>query len=245
VKGFAAFRTSGPDPGTAACFTLHRKADSGSLEKQINDLLVKRQYGKLIFLGDEDKRVWRSLQTNLYRTDEDLRWRSIEAIALLLHRQWDCGRREKVLDYLRGLVWSISDESGGIGWSAPQAIAEIVAAIPQLADPFANIMIDRALNEPALLKEGLWGIGRLGLKIKLSAGLFRELILASFTVDDTETLGLAAWATGEIRLEAALPFLQRLKRRKESVRIYISPRFREKQLGSWAKAAISKIENAV
>jgi hypothetical protein len=221
--------------------TLYRKTNIDPLEKQIKDLLIRREYGKLVCLDEENKRVWRFLQSSLYQTDETLRWHTIEAIAVLLRSRWDDGQREKVLDYLRRLVWSISDESGGIGWSAPQTIAETIIAIPQLSDPFANIMIDRSFNEPALLKGGLWGIGRLGRSISQSIKVFQDLILASFDVDDPETLGLAAWAMGEIRLKPALPYLQTLKYRTEPVRIYISPFFHEKQLGSWARAAIAKI----
>lgn len=193
-------------------------------------------------LNQEDRRVWRLLQSNLYHTDETLRWHSIEAIAILLSRRWEFGQQERVLDYLRRLIWSISNESGGIGWSAPQTIAEIVAAIPQLSEPFVNIMIDRVFSEPTLIKSGLWGIGRLGHRARQSIELFQDVILASFTVDDPETLGLAAWALGEIRLKSALPYLQTLRQRQEPVRIYVPPCFLEKTLGSWVRGAIAEID---
>ncbi len=192
-------------------------------------------------LNEEDRRVWRFLQSNLYQTDETLRWRSIEAIAILLRRKWDLGQHEKVLDYLRRLIWSISDESGGIGWSAPQTIAEIATTIPQLYEPFVNIMIDRAFSEPALIKSGLWGIGRLGQRARPSIELFQDIILASLAVDDPETLGLAVWALGEIKFKPALPYLHTLRQRQELVRIYIPPRFFKKPLGSWVRGAIAEI----
>lgn len=216
-------------------------AEEDTIEKQINSCLIKRDYRELISLNREDKRVWRFLQSQLYQTDETLRWHSIEAIAVLLSSQWDLGRQEKVRDYLRRLIWAISDESGGIGWNAPQTIAEIVVAIPELSEPFINIMIDRAFSEPVLIKSGLWGIGRLGERAKQSVELFQNIILASFAINEPETLGLAAWALGEIKFKPAVPYLQMLRHRHEPVRIYIPPRFLEKTLGSWVREAIVKI----
>jgi hypothetical protein len=217
------------------------KANPDPIEKQINRALISRDYQKLGSFDRQGKRVWKLLQSNLYQTDETLRYHSIEAIAVLSRNQWEMGRQEKVRDYLRRLIWSISDESGGIGWSAPQAIAEIVVAIPQLEEPFVNIMIDRAFSEPTLIKSGLWGIGRLGRRAWPSAVLFQGIILASFAVDEPETLGLAAWAMGEIKYKPALPYLRKLTRRHERVRIYVPPGFIVKTLGSWARGAMAEI----
>jgi hypothetical protein len=214
-------------------------ANTGPVEKQISLALLERDYQKLARLNREDRRVWKVLQFNLYQTDETLRWHSIEAVAVLLRTEWDRGRREKVRDYLRRLIWSISDESGGIGWSAPQTIAETVVAIPPLQEPFVNIMIDRAFREPMLVKSGLWGIGRLGRRARPSVELFQDIVLASFAVNEPETLGLGAWALGEVGYRPALPYLRELRQRREPVRIYVPPRFSEKPLGRWAGEAIA------
>lgn len=215
--------------------------NTDSIDKKINDLLLRRDYEELSCLDQTDRHVWRFLQSNLYQTNETLRWHTIEAIPLLIRRRWDSGWKERVLDYLRRLIWSISDESGGIGWSAPQTIAEIVAEIPQIYEPFINIMIDRTFTEPILIKSGLWGIGRLGQSVRQSVEIFQDIILASFKVDDPETLGLAAWALGEVRFKPALFYLKNLKGRPEPVRIYVTPRFLGKTLGDWGSEAIDKI----
>jgi hypothetical protein len=219
--------------------------NTGSIEEQIKYFLLRRDYRTLVYLSEEDKRVWRLLQSNLYQADENLQWHAIEAIAIFMRKWWDSGHQERVLDYMRRLIWSINDESGGIGWSTPQTIAEIVVTIPQLGEPFVNIMINRAFKEPALIKSGLWAVGRLGQRIRQSVEQFQGLILTSFTTDDTETLGLASWAMGEARLESALPYLKVLKNRKESIRIYVASHFTEKPLGSWARVAITKIGRLV
>ena len=135
----------------------------------------------------------------------------------------------------------MSDESGGIGWNAPQAIAEIIASIPQLQDPYGSMMVARTIEEPLLVNSGLWAIGRLGKRIEEAVEFFQDMILEVFKSDDPQTLGLAAWAMGEVNFAPALASLEGLKNRKEPVKIYIEADFHEKPLGQWATEAIRKI----
>ena len=71
---------------------------------------------------------------------------------------------------------------------------------------------------------------------------FKDLVLALFKHDDSETLSLAAWASGEAGFRPALPFLEKLLERHETAQIYFDGDFHEKQLWQWAKEAIEKIE---
>ena len=62
-----------------------------------------------------------------------------------------------------------------------------------------------------------------------------------FVSDEPETLGLAAWAVGEVGFTSALPFLEALRGRRELVRVYVDGEFKQKPLGWWAEEAICKI----
>ena len=128
-----------------------------------------------------------------------------------------------------------------MGWSAPQTIAEIVVYIPELLEPYGSVMVSRALEEPALVMGGLWGIGRLGRQIKEAVESFQDSVLGVFESENPETLGLAAWAMGEVIFKPALPYLEKLKDWKKPVRIYIDGHFDEKAVGQWAQEAIDKI----
>ena len=69
---------------------------------------------------------------------------------------------------MRRLMWSLNDESGGIGWGAPEAMAEIMSLNAQLAEEYASILISYAnpdgnyLEHMELQKEVLKGLARLG-----------------------------------------------------------------------------------
>jgi hypothetical protein len=174
--------------------------------------------------------------------DEKIRWSAIEAVAQFMKHLWQEGKTEKVRVYMRTLFWSLNDESGGIGWSSPQTIAEMIVHIPELLDPYGSMMIAHTLDEPPLVRGGLWGIGRLGKRVAESVEFFRGLVLAVFQNNDAETLSLAAWALGEAGFRPALPFLKKLLERHEAAQIYFDGDFHEKQVGQWAREAVEKIQ---
>ncbi|MEW6416620.1 MAG: DVU0298 family protein [Nitrospirota bacterium] len=212
-----------------------------SIKQQVKDLLEKRDYDRLLDLCDKDRHFWKELRFCLYDINESIRWPAIEAVAKLMQRWWKSGQKDRVREYIRNLFWSITDESGGIGWSSPQTIAEIIAKIPELLDPYRSVMIAHAFEELPLIRSGLWGIGRLGKEITDAVDFFQGKVLAAFQSEDAETLGVAAWAMGEVGFRPALPLLKKLLERNEHVRIYIEGVFCEKPLGQWVKEAINKI----
>ena len=212
-----------------------------SIKKHVEDLLRKRDFNLLLELCERDRRFWQEVRFRLYDIDERLRWPAIEMAAKHMQRIWNSGNEEKVRTYIRTLFWSMTDESGGIGWSAPQTIAEIIVHIPELIDPYGSMMIGYSIEEPPLIKGGAWGIGRLGRSIAGSVEFFREKVLAVFQENDSETLGLLAWAMGRTCFSSAMPFLADLLQREELVTIYIDGVFLQQPLKQWAEEAIESI----
>lgn len=211
------------------------------VKKQVKTLLSRREHDQLIKLSETDVRYWNEIRFRLYDLDESIRWSAIETVAGIMQRWWESGKEEKVRNYIRTLFWSLNDESGGIGWSSAQTVAEIIMHIPELADPYASMLIAHTLDEPPLVKGGLWGIGRMGRTALDSVSFFREKVLRVFQSDDEETLGLAAWAMGEVGFKEALPHLRPLQNNNHNVHIYIRGEFVENTVGGWASDAIVKI----
>jgi len=213
-----------------------------SIKNAVEDLLRKRDFSLLLELCERDRRFWQEVRFRLYEIDESLRWPAIEMAARRMQRLWNSGNEEKVRIYIRTLFWSMTDESGGIGWSAPQTIAEIIVNIPEIIDPYGRMMIAHSIEEQPLMKGGAWGIGRLGRSIADSVECFREKVLAVFQEKDSETLGLLAWAMGSAGFSPAKPCLANLLQREEPVRIYIDGVFLQKPLKQWAEEAIESIK---
>ena len=211
------------------------------IKQQVKALLLQRNNSELLRLCQRERRFWPTLRLYLYETDESLRWPAIEVVAELMKTWWHEGDRERVREYIRSLLWLLNDESGGIGWSAPETIAETIVSIPELLEQYGSIMIAYAFQGPSLLNGSLWAIGRLGKQIKEAIAFSQDRVFAAFDSDDPETLGLMAWAMGEADFTPALASLTMLRDRKELVRIYIDGHFQEKSLGNWSKEAIAKI----
>ena len=204
---------------------------------------MARDYDAIVAYSHDERRAWKSLRACLYELDDNIKWPAIEAIGRLMNHWWQNGEQKKVREYMRGLFWLLNDESGGIGWTSPQQIAEIICQIPELDESYSTMVIDRTLEEPPLVQGGLWAIGRQGRRLEGRIDNFEGMILNTFGIQDAQTLGLAAWAAGESRFAPALPYLESLTDRLETVRIFIRGVFLDKPLGVWAEHAIKQLQS--
>lgn len=114
---------------------------------------------------------------------------------------------------MRRFLWSLNDESGGIGWGAPEAMAEIMANEERLAHEYLHMLVSYMKDDgPELFQDGnylelpmlqrglLWGIGRL-------ADVQRERLLKMGAADDVADYldsddaivrGLAVWCLARL-----------------------------------------------
>ena len=101
-----------------------------------------------------------------YDSDTELRQKAINAfgqvVADLANEDMEAARV-----VMRRLMWTLNDESGGIGWGAPEAMAEAMACYPRLAEEYVRILLSyiredgNFLEYEPLRRGALWGIGRL------------------------------------------------------------------------------------
>ena len=133
------------DAGTAA-----RSGESRHVRQKrlLRDLLEKRDREGLVAWADGRKKgITALLALLLYETDELIRWRCIEGLGLLAGDQAPRGL-EQIRDIIRRLLWTMNDESGNVGWFAPEAIGEILANVPRLAREFAGLLPNFLVEEP-------------------------------------------------------------------------------------------------
>ena len=105
----------------------------------------------------------------LFEPDEVLRWRVVRAVGITVSAM-----AEKDLEsariIMRRLMWSLNDESGGIGWGAPEAMGEIMAENETLAREYYRILVSYIDVKGNLLENDelelgvMWGISRLAQK---------------------------------------------------------------------------------
>jgi HEAT repeat protein len=137
--------------------------------------MVKREVCRLLGCSDLDvERGWarlpalktvNALFSFLYSTDPQVKWCAVRAMGKAAARLAD-EDLEAARNVVRRLMWSLNDESGGIGWGAGEAMGEILARHAGLAQEYAHILLSYArrdgnlLDHDGLLQGVLWGLMR-------------------------------------------------------------------------------------
>ncbi|MBI5521968.1 MAG: HEAT repeat domain-containing protein [Desulfarculus sp.] len=164
------------------------------------------------------KAVLRALLLGLSTSGEDERWRAVGLVGFMAARLAAVGGLEPVREVLRRLMWSLNEESGGIGWAAPQALGEILHQVPALAGEYGKLLCSyltpgpNYLEHPPLQAGAAWGVGRLAQADPGVAGQGGgpDLLLPLLAAPQPEVRGCAAWALGVLAAPEAAPALARL-----------------------------------
>ncbi len=171
----------------------------------------------------------------LFERYGERRWRAIEVLGKAVPLM-ENAEPEKGLDIIRRLFWSLNDESGGVGWSAAEAIGAIVAERPDLFGHFAPNLYYNYLDEPPVRRGILWAIGRIGEK---SPELVAEAVPEVETLlhdPDPEVRGYAAWALGKLGVPSA--GLNDLTADENSIELWDQGRLWRPTVGELARAAL-------
>jgi HEAT repeat protein len=153
---------------------------------------------------------------------------------------------------MRRFMWSLNDESGGIGWGAPEAMGEIMAGHDGLAQEYTHILVaymreDGFFLELEMLQRGLmWGLGRLA---QARPSLLRTKSAAAYLLPyldspDAVVRGLAARALGLLQAKEAVSGLAKLSSDPGRVQHYRNRAFVDETVGSLAEKALANIAKA-
>jgi hypothetical protein len=139
-----------------------------SLKHKVEQLLRAPDFAEQLSAWDQfpARQVVNPLFSFLCSADDQLKLRAVRALGQVVGRL--AGEDlESARVVLRRLIWNLNDESGGIGWGAPEAIGEILAGHEGLAREYTHILLsfireDGNFLELPLLQRGvLWGLARL------------------------------------------------------------------------------------
>jgi len=181
----------------------------------------------------------------LCHRDEMVKWLAVTAlgrvVGAMAGEDLEAGRV-----VMRRFMWMLNDESGGIGWGVPEAMAEVMACHVVLADEFHQVLVaqmreDGNYLELEALQRGLmWGLGRLAgvrpdLLRKREAGHY---LLPYLAADDAEVRGRAAWALGRLGALETTTALTALLGDRGKVKIYEAGILTTRTVGELAEEAL-------
>lgn len=141
---------------------------------------------------------------------EQVRWHAVCGFGRIVPAMADKDP-ESARIVMRRFLWSLNDESGGIGWGAPEAMAEIMFHSTLLRQEYLHMLVSymredgkgifedgNYLELPLLQRGVLWGIGRLcqGHRTEMVARQVVDDIVAYLSAPDYQVIGLAIWCLG-------------------------------------------------
>ncbi|MBF0201992.1 MAG: hypothetical protein HQK66_11905 [Desulfamplus sp.] len=137
---------------------------------------LKQKVYELLGIPDEDESLARILDipprqavnplfSFIQHSDDSIKWRAVRAMGHVVNKmaQEDI---ESARVVMRRLMWSLNDESGGIGWGAPEAMGEIMAHNSRLAGEYHHMLLSYVdekgnyLEYEPLRRGALWAIAR-------------------------------------------------------------------------------------
>lgn len=169
----------------------------------------------------------KALYSAICHNDELVHWHAVTAMGQVMADLADT-EMEAARIVMRRFMWSLNDESGGIGWGVPEAMAECIAMHDGLAAEYGHMPVaymreDGYFLEYEPLQRGLmWGLARIAevrphLLLAKKALAYLPPYLDS---SDPAVRGLAALALGRLHAEATRPRLEKLRHSRESLRFY-------------------------
>jgi hypothetical protein len=145
-----------------------KKESPRILRRRVRELLGSEDFEQVLreLKKIPPRKAINSLISVFYDSDPELRLKAISAfgqvVADLANEDMEAARV-----VMRRLMWMLNDESGGIGWGAPEAMAEAMACHPLLAEEYVRILLSyiredgNFLEYEPLRRGALWGIERL------------------------------------------------------------------------------------
>ncbi len=146
------------------------------LKNEILNILSREDISTSLTRLDEypPRKILGPLFSGLLNPDQLIRWHSVTAMGHVVARMTEKEGLEEGRVVMRRLMWSLNDESGGIGWGAPECMGEIMARHEGLAGEFALILFsyiverrdgaDNYLEYLPLRRGAFWGLARLAQK---------------------------------------------------------------------------------
>jgi hypothetical protein len=205
---------------------------------------LNRTLEKLLSL--QPKKSVNALISFLCHNDLKIRHRASHAIGHVVSRMASQDR-ERARIILRRLMWMLNDESGGIGWGVPEAMAEIMAHDKRLADEYGHMLVsyldeDGNFLEYEPLQRGLiWAIGRVAEtrpELVESAAAHLPKYLVS---EDATIRGLAAKVVGILKVEAARDLLEALVDDAAEFTFYMDDQLITRNVGDLAREGLAEL----
>jgi hypothetical protein len=225
-------------------------------KKQIINLLSKEDIDTIYdaLPSFPRKKLLNPLFSCLCHPHELVRWHAVSSFGHVVPAM-AADDMEEARTVMRRFLWMLNDESGGIGWGVPEAMAEAMFHGRPLADEYLHMLVSYTMDdgpesfqngnflELELLQEGVvWGLCRVAEIYKIELiGLGLDANIGVYLRSENSAVkGLACRLTGLLGLQRYKPLLEAALDDRKPVRIYEQGAFIDSTVADLAKTAISR-----
>ncbi len=154
------------------------------MKQAIVDALDANDFETVLTLALQNRKALSVLVRLAYDKDTLTGWRAIIAVgrvaSVFVRNNYDFLR-----ETARKLLWSLSDESGGIGWSAPEMLGEIVSADPKRFTDVIPLIAEVYTIEEQVFRPGvLYALKRIAETSPETVSPFQMLIVRGLSEQD-------------------------------------------------------------
>lgn len=211
------------------------------LKKAVREALAAADFERVTQLALDNRKVFGILMSLSFNKEDLICWRAIEAMGIASSRVASERDPELVRNAVRRIIWSAREESGGMGWSAPELLGEIVRGSPRAFTDIPTIILSLHTEdeEGVFLKGVIWALGRMAEAGITGVEGAESLVLDSLASTDPRARGLAAWAAGKLEISRAVEDLRGLEDDQAEFSIYRERELVRTTVGREASAALA------
>lgn len=230
------------------------------LKKQVISLLQNQDLDEIFtrLSSYPEKHLVNALFSCLCHSSERVRWQAVSAFGFVVPALADKDL-EEARTVMRRCLWMLNDESGGIGWGVPEALAEVMTHSPPLGKEYLHMLVSYALDDgPELFQDGnfleleplqqgvLWGLCRVApvYKDELLAHQLGDNLVIYFNSSNSGVRGLCCRLAGLLGLRKYRFLIAEAQSDKGVVRWYQEGSFIDQTVAELAEAALTSLQQA-
>ncbi|MCX5877473.1 MAG: HEAT repeat domain-containing protein [Deltaproteobacteria bacterium] len=220
------------------------------IKQEILTLLSQAELNAVLtaLAGYSPEKLLNPLFSAICSASEKTKWNAVSAMGATVSRLADQDM-EAARIVMRRFMWSLNDESGGIGWGTPEAMAECLVCHKSLAQEYTKILVSFMredgfyLELPALQRGLMWGLGRLA---QARPELLRDwqaprYLLPYLDSEDPIVRALAARALGLLQVVEAAAKIKQSPDDTTEFSLYVEHRLTTVTAGQLAREALAAL----
>ncbi len=212
------------------------------------ELLRERRYPEILSRLGEKRKTIRMLRSLLYEEEPLVKWRTVTLFGRLARE-----KPKLITPEVDRLIWSLNDEAGSIGRSAPETLGEIVRNNVRLARDGGKV-VAHYIEDPEtcrppnrnleILIGALWAIGRIGERRPEDVGEVLATVFDFCEDPDPNVRGHAFWALGRMEAVDDIESNRRYMDDAGRVIVYEDEQLRSCTVGELAREALRRSKGA-